>query len=100
MVNPTDGPELPEERRFRIIAPIEAVSLLTLVATSMARVLLDGPDVSGALGSIHGLVVTVYVIAVVQAQAAAGWTAGRTLLALLAAAIPFGGFVITHRSPA
>ena len=98
MVKPSTEAELPEERRFRLIAPIEAVSLLALVTTSMARVLLDGPDVSSVLGSIHGLIFTLYIIAVVQVQAAAGWTAGRTLLALLAAAVPFGGFVIAHRS--
>ncbi|MEM9131263.1 MAG: DUF3817 domain-containing protein [Actinomycetota bacterium] len=90
--------ELPEVRRFRLIAPIEATSLLVLVTTSLARVLLDGPDVSSVLGSAHGLLFTLYLVAVVQVQAVAGWSLGRTLLALLAAVVPFGGFVLAHRA--
>ncbi|MEM9654940.1 MAG: DUF3817 domain-containing protein [Actinomycetota bacterium] len=98
MVRPDAATELPEQHRFRRIAPIEATSLLALITTSMTRELLDGPDLSSLLGSIHGLIFTLYVIAVVQVHAAAGWTAGKALLAILAATIPFGGFLIGHRS--
>ncbi|MEM8922103.1 MAG: DUF3817 domain-containing protein [Actinomycetota bacterium] len=98
MVRPDATIERPEERRFRRIAPIEATSLLALMTASMARELFDGPDLSRPLGSIHGLIFTLYVIAVVQAHAAAGWTAGKALLAVAFAAIPFGGFLVAHRS--
>lgn len=88
--------EPPEARRLRWIAPIEAVSFLLLLTSMLVRILLDGPDLSGVLGPIHGLIVTVYVVAVVQAQSVLGWGFDTTLRVVMAAVIPFGGFAVSR----
>lgn len=80
-------------RNFVRVATLEATTYLVLVAAMLIRITLDGPNLSPVLGPIHGFVYVAYVIACFQVRTVLGWSWARTLVAVVAGAIPFGGFV-------
>lgn len=84
------------DRALRIVAVAEAVSLLVLLGFAAGRAA-GGPDLSATLGPLHGIVFCAYVVVVLQARPAHGWSAGRTALIVLAAVIPLGGAIVAHR---
>ena len=77
---------------FRVVAAVEAVTYLVLLAASIIRRGFDGPDLVSVMGPIHGIVFLVYLILVLRIREGQGWALGKTLLVILAAAVPFGGF--------
>lgn len=80
--------------RFRLVAYIEAVSYLALLSAVVLYRMFDGPDFIGILGPIHGVIFLVLVVLVLKIRDGQGWGVGRTLLVLIAASLPFGGFFI------
>src|SRR4051812_11279071 len=76
-------------RTFRYVALAEATSFLILLSCSFfAR---DGVPI---MGPIHGTLFLAYVLIALMIREAAGWNAKETLLVLVGAVVPFGGFVV------
>lgn len=84
--------------RLRIVAFIEGMSYLVLLAIAMPlKYFLDMPQAVKIVGSLHGLLFVLYVLAVIHVTFAHRWTVLKVLFALLAAFIPFGNFVLDSR---
>ncbi len=77
---------------FRAVAYFEAVTYLLLLAAVVVYRLLDGPDFIGILGPVHGVAFLVYLVLVLQIRDSQGWGLWDTLVVIVAAAVPFGGF--------
>ena len=77
---------------FRAVAYFEAVSYLLLLVAVVVYRLLDGPDLVGVLGPVHGIAFLVYLGLVLQIRDGQGWGLGRTIVVILASAVPLGGF--------
>jgi integral membrane protein len=76
-------------KTFRIVALIEATSFLALLTCSFAA--RDGVPI---LGPIHGMLFLAYVLIALMIRETAGWTTKQTVLVLVGAVAPFGGFVV------
>ncbi len=87
----------PMTSKFRLVALAEAVSYLALLAAVVLKRVLDGPDLVGVLGPIHGILFLVYVLLTLLVRDEQGWTAVQTIVVLVASAIPFGAFVVNSR---
>jgi len=81
------------KRSLRVVAITEAVSFLVLLGATIVK--RTGGTESGVkvMGPVHGGLFLVYVLLVVLVAVEESWRIGRTLLTLLCAALPFGGFV-------
>lgn len=77
---------------FRVAAYVEAATYLVLLAAVVLYRLLDGPDFIGFLGPVHGIAFLVYLLLVLLIREGQGWGLWRTLVVVLLAAVPFGGF--------
>jgi integral membrane protein len=83
---------LPVKKTLKIIAVIEAVSFLVLLAATVVK-RTGGTDVGVKLvGPVHGGLFLLYVLLVVVLAVEERWRIGRTLLTLLCAVLPLGGF--------
>lgn len=80
--------------RFRIVAFAEAATYLALLLAVVVYRVLDGPDLVSALGPIHGIIFLVYLVLVLKVREEQAWTLGQTILVVVAAAIPLGGFFV------
>lgn len=83
--------------KFRLVAVVEAVTYLALLAAVVLYRVLDGPDFIGFLGPVHGIVFLVYLVLVLQIRDGQGWSLVQTIIVIVAAAVPFGGFVVERR---
>lgn len=81
-----------ETGAFRVAAYVEAVTYLVLLAAVLLYRVFDGPDFIGFLGPVHGIAFLVYLVLVLRIREGQGWGLGRTIIVILAAAVPFGGF--------
>lgn len=81
-------------RLLRYVAFAEATSFLALLVAAYFKH--DGQGETGVsiLGPIHGALFLAYVILTLVAREAAGWNATTTLLVLIGAVLPFGGYVV------
>jgi integral membrane protein len=77
---------------FKATAYVEAVTYLVLLGAVVVYRILDGPDGIGVLGPIHGIAFLVYLALVLKIREGQGWGFWRTIVVILAAAVPFGGF--------
>ncbi|HEX2191796.1 MAG TPA: DUF3817 domain-containing protein [Acidimicrobiales bacterium] len=82
---------------FRVVAVVEAVTYLVLLGAVVLYRVLDGPDFISVLGPVHGIAFLVYLVLVLRIRESQGWNLGRTLVVIIAAAIPFGGFWVERR---
>jgi integral membrane protein len=82
---------------FRVVAVVEAVTYLVLLAAVVLKRVLDGPDLVSALGPIHGIAFLVYLVLVLRIRESQGWNLGRTIVVILLSAVPFGGFWVERR---
>ena len=82
---------------LRGVAIVEAVSFLALLAaTAVKRT--GGSEVGvHVLGPAHGGLFLLYVLLVASVAFDERWRIGRTLLTLLCAVLPFGGFYADRR---
>lgn len=85
-----------ETGAFRAVAYVEAVTYLVLLAAVFLYRVLDGADFVGVLGPIHGIAFLVYLALVLRIREGQGWGLGTTILVIVAAAVPFGGFWAGH----
>ncbi len=81
-----------ETTAFRVVAYVEAVTYLVLLAAVVLYRVLDGPDFIGFLGPVHGIAFLVYLVLVLRIREGQGWGFWRTIAIIVAAAIPLGGF--------
>lgn len=77
---------------FRLVSFVEAATYLALLSAVVLYRVFDGPNFVRVLGPVHGIVFLVYFVLVLQVRESQRWSVGRTLLVLIAAALPFGGF--------
>ena len=83
---------------FRVMAVVTGIGLLFLVLVAMPlRYLADEPTLSQTYSPIHGLIFMAYVVVVVWLASRRRWTPGKTLLVILAGAVPFASFVVERR---
>ncbi len=83
--------------KFRLVALLEAVSYLALLAATIVHRGFDGPDLVSVLGPIHGILFLVYLVLTLLVREEQGWTAWQTIIVIVAAAVPFGAFVVNSR---
>jgi integral membrane protein len=84
--------------RLRAIAHLEGVSYLLLLGIAMPlKYFANLPEAVRIVGSLHGLLFVLYLIAVAHVTIALRWSLSRVLGALAASVIPFGNFVLDAR---
>ena len=81
-------------KTFRIVALAEATSFLLLLVASVLKRTADADVVVTILGPIHGILFIAYVLIALGVRPEQGWDARTTLLILLGAVVPFGGYVV------
>ena len=80
--------------RYRVMAYVVGVMLLLLVAVAMPlKYLADTPGPVAVIGTAHGFLYAVYLLAAFDLALRARWTAIGTVLVLLAGTVPFFSFV-------
>ncbi len=84
-------------QNFRYVALLEATSWLILLTATILKYGADGPDLAPILGPIHGLLFVAYVVMALSLRQPAGWNTNTTLGVLVAAVLPFGGFVVDRK---
>ena len=94
-------------KTFRIVALTEATSFLLLLVASILKRTADADVLVTVLGPIHGALFLAYVFMALYLRPDMGWSNRTTLLILLGAVLPFGGYVVdrtilttSSRSPA
>ncbi len=79
----------------RVLGLLEGVSFLLLLGVAMPLKYLAGlPQAVRVVGSAHGLLFVLFVMAVLHAAVQLRWTLARVAGALLAAVVPFGPFIL------
>lgn len=81
-------------RNFRYVALIEATTFLLLLVASYLKRAEDEPIGVEILGPIHGILFVAYVVMVLTLRNEQGWHGKVTLLILLGAVVPFGGYFV------
>ena len=81
-------------KTFRIVALAEATSFLLLLVASVLKRTADAELGVTILGPIHGILFIAYVLIALGVRPDQGWDARTTLLILLGAVVPFGGYVV------
>jgi integral membrane protein len=80
--------------KFRLTAYVEAATYLMLLAGVIILHGFGGPDFVKIMGPIHGVVFLVYFVLVLNIRQSQGWKFWKTILVLVASAIPLGGFFV------
>jgi integral membrane protein len=83
--------------KFRLVAMIEAVTYLILLALVVVKRGFDGPDLVRVMGPIHGIAFLVYFFLTLAVREEQRWSVGQTILVLVASALPFGALVVNSR---
>lgn len=82
------------ERIFRITALAEATSFLALLVATYVKYAYDEPVGVQILGPVHGLLFIGYVLLALKLAPRARWSVGTTVMVLVGAVLPFGGYVV------
>ena len=82
--------------KFRLIALVEAITFLILIGLTVSKTL-DGPNLVPIMGPIHGIAFLVYLVLALLVREEQGWSGWQTVVVIVAAAIPFGAFVVNSR---
>ena len=85
------------KKALRIVAVLEAVSFLVLLTATVVKYTADAEGGVKLMGPIHGTLFLVYVLLVALVAADERWRLKRTVLTLLCAVIPFGGFIADRK---
>ena len=83
--------------KFRTVAMIEAVTYLVLLALVVVKNGFDGPDLVKVMGPIHGIAFLVYLVLALTVREGQRWSGWQTVVVIIAAAVPFGAFVVNSR---
>ncbi len=81
--------------RLRIIGLLEGASFLILLFIAMPLKYMAGlPQMVRVVGSAHGLLFVIFVLAVLDVAVRLRWPLTRVIAALAASVVPFGPFVL------
>jgi integral membrane protein len=84
--------------RVRAVGMVEGVSFLLLMGVAMPlKYLADLPLAVTYVGWAHGVLFVAFVLVLFQAWAGGALSFGKSALALLAALLPFGPFLIDRK---
>ncbi|HVE74420.1 MAG TPA: DUF3817 domain-containing protein [Mycobacteriales bacterium] len=84
--------------RYRVLAWVVGVVLLLLSVVAMPlKYLGDDPRLVETVGPLHGALYAVYLVVAIDLGRRRRWSAGKTLLVLLAGTVPFISFVAERR---
>lgn len=84
--------------RFRTVAMAEGVSFLILLGIAMPLKYMAGkPAMVDVFGWAHGLLFISYMITGLQVKIEREWPLSKTALAVVAALIPFGPFMLDKK---
>ena len=86
-----------ELKNFRTIALAEATSFLILLVATIIKYSASAPMGVQIMGPIHGAFFIGYVVLAFGVRKQAGWGFWATVLVLLGAVLPFGGFVVDRK---
>lgn len=81
-------------KNFGYVALVEATTFLLLLGASYVKRAHDLPIGVQILGPIHGLLFIAYVVMALNLREELGWSARETILVLLGAVLPFGGYFV------
>lgn len=83
---------------LRIVALLEAISYMLLVGIAMPlKYIWQQPMTVTVVGTIHGILFTIFCIALVWATRSAKWPLSRAALLFVASLLPFGPFLLDRR---
>lgn len=83
---------------LKVVAVLEAVSFLVLLVATVVKRGFDGPEAGvKVMGPLHGLLFVSYVLLTIVVAADEKWRLKRTLLTLVCAVLPFGGFLADRK---
>lgn len=83
--------------QFRLLAFVEAISLLLLFFIAMPLKYLAGmPEAVRVVGMIHGILFSLFVLAGVWLLEPLGWSVKKLVLSWIIASLPFGPFLFDH----
>lgn len=87
---------------LRVVSVAEAVSFLLLLVATAVKYGAEQEAGVQVLGPLHGVLFLAFVLGVLVARDPLRWDVRTTLLALVLAVVPAGGFVVERwlRSPA
>ena len=91
----------PAVRIFRVVAVVEALSWLILIAATIVKYATTPHEQLGVqiMGPIHGVLFLLYVALVLfEVRRKVGWDVRTTLIVLADSIIPFGGFIASRRA--
>jgi len=84
--------------RLRTIGVVEGISFLVLLGIAMPLKYMAGlPIAVKIVGSIHGLLFILFLVALAQVMIVAKWPFSRGFVVFVAALLPFGPFVMDRR---
>ncbi len=82
---------------LRVLAVVEGTTYLILMAAVIAHRGFDARNLVPAVGLLHGVVYLAYAAMVLSVSRRERWDPNRTLVALVIAVVPLGGFVVAQR---
>jgi integral membrane protein len=84
--------------RLRLIGMLEGISFILLLGVAMPLKYLAGkPEAVSVIGMAHGILFTLFCLALLQVMNAHDWSVRKALTPFLAALVPFGPFVIDRQ---
>ncbi|WP_127585468.1 DUF3817 domain-containing protein [Paenibacillus koleovorans] len=84
--------------RLRIITLLEGLSYMVLLGIAMPlKYAADLPEAVRVVGSLHGLLFVLYMLAVAHVTFVHRWSIGKVLFAVGAAFVPLGNFLLDRR---
>ena len=84
-------------RQLRLLALLEGSSFLVLLFIAMPLKYLAGlPLAVRIVGSVHGLLFLMFLVALYRAGRQRHWSLRRSLLAFVSSIVPFGTFIFDH----
>jgi integral membrane protein len=85
-------------RQFRIVSLAEGTSYLALLGIAMPlKYAADLPIAVRVVGGVHGVLFVAFVIGLVAAARAERWPMRESVIAMIAALLPFGAFWLERR---
>lgn len=79
---------------FRNAALIEATSFLLLLVATVVKYSTGNELGVKMLGPVHGALFLLYVALALFVRSEQGWSFWKTVLVLLGAVVPFGGYIV------
>ena len=85
------------KKALKIVAVLEAASFLVLLVATAVKYAADNEAGVKVMGPVHGGLFVIYVFLTIIVAADEKWRLKRTLLTLLCAVIPLGGFIADRK---